>query len=76
MHPVEFAKSYLRREGLRLISQDVGDAYPRKVLYFTDTGRVLLKKITRLKNDTIAARERAYKQSLIQDPVGQDVTLF
>src|SRR5919106_3457537 len=72
---VEFAKDYILREGLQLVGQDVGDAYPRKILYFTDTGRVLLKKITRLKNDTIAAREHAYKQSLRQEPAGQEVTL-
>jgi chemotaxis protein CheD len=73
---VEFAKRYLRREGLRLIGQDVGEIYPRKIYYFTDSGRVLLKKIARLKNQTIAERERTYRQALTQAPAHQDVTLF
>jgi chemotaxis protein CheD len=73
---VEFAKNYILREGLQIVSQDIGEAYPRKIFYFTDTGRVLLKKIARLKNDTIVVRERAYKQSLLHEPAGQDVTLF
>jgi chemotaxis protein CheD len=73
---IEFAKRYLLQEGLRLVSQDVGEMYPRKVLFFAATGRVLLKKITGLKNDTIAARERAYRQVLVREPASQDVTLF
>ena len=73
---VEFAKRYLVQEGLRIVSQDVGDCYPRKIFYFTATGRVLLKKLTRLKNDTIAARERAYKRLLTQGPASRDITLF
>jgi chemotaxis protein CheD len=73
---VEFAKRYIAREGLRLVSEDVGSIHPRKIFFFTATGRVLLKRLTRLKNDTIAARERAYKQTLVQEPTSQDVTLF
>jgi len=73
---VEFAKRYIQQEGLRLVSQDIGEMYPRKILFFTATGRVLLKKLTRLKNNTITVRERAYKQALRQEPASQDVTLF
>jgi len=73
---VDFAKQYLLREGLRLVAEDVGDVQPRKIFFFTATGRVLLKKLARLKNDTIAARERAYKQVVIQEPARADVTLF
>jgi chemotaxis protein CheD len=73
---IVFATRYILQEGLQLVCQDVGDIYPRKILYFPDTGRVLLKKITHLKNDTIIARERAYKQTLTREPVAQDATLF
>jgi chemotaxis protein CheD len=73
---VEFAKRYILQECLKLVSEDVGNVYPRKVLYFTDTGQVLLKKIVHLKNDTIIARESAYKETLIGEPASQDVKLF
>jgi chemotaxis protein CheD len=72
---VEFAQRYLVREGLQIISQDVGDVYPRKIFFFTATGQVLLKKLTRLKNDTILERERAYKNALTQEPASQDIRL-
>jgi len=54
----------------------VGDCYPRKIFFFTATGQVLLKKLTRLKNDTILERERAYKNALTQKPASQDIRLF
>jgi len=52
--------------------------FPRKVYYFTDSGRVLMKKITRLKNQTIFARESDYEFQLYQKQQEQqsDITLF
>jgi chemotaxis protein CheD len=57
---------YLEREGFRPIAVDLGDIYPRKVYYFTESGRVLLKKIERLKDRTIFEREEQYRASLRQ----------
>jgi chemotaxis protein CheD len=48
------------------------------VYYFTDSGRVLMKKIERIKNQTIFDRESAYAakiQSVKQQPE-EDATLF
>jgi chemotaxis protein CheD len=71
-----WALEYLEREGLRPITTDLGDLYPRKVYYFTESGRVLLKKIERIKNRTIFEREEQYQASLRQHPAAGDVTLF
>jgi chemotaxis protein CheD len=56
----------------------LGDVCPRKVYYFTDSGRVLLKKIKRLKHETIVKREQEYatKIQAVGKPVEEDVTLF
>ena len=69
---------YLKSEGLATVKTDLGDVYPRKVYYFTDSGRVLMKKIERIKNQTIQERENAYAAKIKQreqQPV-EDVTLF
>jgi chemotaxis protein CheD len=68
---------YLQKEGLNPVKQDLGDAYPRKIYFFTDSGRVLMKKIVRIKNDTIMKREEDYKK-VIQKSSQDDanVTLF
>lgn len=71
-----WALEYLQREGLRPITTDLGGSYPRKVYYFTESGRVLLKKIERIKNQTIFEREEQYQAALRQRLTDSDVTLF
>ena len=74
----EWVLNFLETEGLRAVKTDLGDVCPRKVYYFTDSGRVLLKKIERLKNKTILERENEYatKIQTVEKPVEDDVTLF
>ncbi|MBH0206620.1 MAG: chemoreceptor glutamine deamidase CheD [Nitrospira sp.] len=69
---------YLESEGLPVVKADLGDVFPRKVYYFTDSGRVLMKKIERLKNQTILEREAEYSVRLAQrkEEPAEDVTLF
>lgn len=67
---------YLKTEGLVAQTSDLGDVYPRKVYYFIDSGRVMMKKIQRVKNETIAARERQYQEQLVHVQEDSDVTLF
>jgi chemotaxis protein CheD len=69
---------YLKSEGLAIVKTDLGDVFPRKVYYFTDSGRVLMKKIVHIKNKTIFERENDYALKIKQReklPV-EDVTLF
>lgn len=69
---------YLESEGLKTVSTDLGDVFPRKVYYFTESGRVLMKKIERVKNQTIAERESQYAAQIKQREQQQveEVTLF
>lgn len=73
---VVWVLDYLEREGFRPITTDLGGIYPRKVYYFTESGRVLLKKIGRIKNLTIFEREEQYQASLLQRLTGGTGTLF
>ncbi len=75
-----WAFKYLKKENLNLLMSNVGDFYPRKVYYFTDSGQVLMKKINRIKNNTIIDREQVY-QNLEQETSSRgeaksDVPLF
>lgn len=74
----QWVTGYLKSEGLSIVSSDLGDVFPRKVYYFTDSGRVLMKKIERVKNHTIVDREQQYVAKIKQrDQVStEDVTLF
>ncbi|MBI5672668.1 MAG: chemoreceptor glutamine deamidase CheD [Nitrospirae bacterium] len=74
----EWVLEFLKTEGLAPVKTDLGDVCPRKVYYFTDSGRVLMKKIERLKNQTIVARESDYASKIqaVERSVEEDVTLF
>lgn len=74
----EWVLGFLKTEGLTPIKSDLGDIRPRKVYYFTESGRVLMKKIERLKNKTIQDREQEYatKIQTVEQPAEEDVTLF
>lgn len=69
---------YLENEGLAVASSDLGDVFPRKIYYFTESGRVMMKKIQRVKNRTIVEREAEYSAQITQREVqpAEDVTLF
>lgn len=73
---IEFIRHYIHVEGMSLISEDLGDIYPRKVLYYPNTGVMKVKKLRRLHNDTLIRRERTYRTELEVQPDAGDVELF
>lgn len=73
---IEFVIDYLAQEHLDIASQDVGDIYPRKVIYYPASGRVQVKKLRHMHNDTIIRREKSYQQDLKSKPVEGDIELF
>jgi chemotaxis protein CheD len=73
---IDFVRCYLETEGIKLLSESVGDIYPRKVLYIPATGKVLVKRLKHLHNDTVAKREANYRNEITRKPVGGSVELF
>lgn len=73
---IAFILDYIDTEGLILLSQDLGDIYPRKIVYFPKTGKVRMKKIQDLHNDTIVKREMQYFNKIKDEPVEGEVELF
>lgn len=72
----EFVLDYLKTEKIPVVAKDLLDSYPRKVYYFPETGRVLVKKLHRVHNETLFSRERDYKDRLSGAKVEGDVELF
>lgn len=72
----EFALDYLKNEGIKVVVKDVLGELPRKVYFFPESGKVMIKKIKELKNDTIIQREQLYHQRLVNTRVGGEVDLF
>ena len=71
-----WALEYLKDEGLNPLKVDTGGIYPRKIYYFTATGRVLLKRVARLKNRTVIELEQQYEEILRRRRREGDMTIF
>jgi chemotaxis protein CheD len=72
----EFVLDYLHTEGIALAGQDLLDVFPRKVYFFPSSGRVLVKKLRKMHNETIIEREKAYRSRLKAADIQGDVELF
>jgi chemotaxis protein CheD len=73
---IAFARDFLKVEGFKILAEDVGDVYPRRVIYFPATGVVMLKRLRALDVSVIAQRESIYLTRLAAKPAGDDVELF
>ena len=73
---VEFVLNYLRTENIPVVGQDMLDNYPRKVYFFPRSGRVLVKKLRNVQNNTIIEREQVYSSRLKMADVQGEVELF
>lgn len=73
---VRFVLEYLRSEGLPIQGQDVGDIFPRKVVYFPQTGRLLVKKLRDRATQTVEIVEKRYFETLSKAPASGEVDLF
>ena len=73
---VEFVKQYIAKEGFNIITEDVGGVYPRKVQYFPLSGRVRMKKLYRLHNETIITREAKYIETIRREKLSGEIDLF
>lgn len=73
---IRFIRDYLELEGLDVSAEDVGGRCPRKILYYPDTGRVRVRKLRVLKNETIIQREKKYLNRLEEKPVAGNIELF
>jgi len=73
---IRFAKTFLFAEGITLENHDLGLIYPRKVNFFPHSGKVMVKRLQSLHNNTIEMREKQYLQALNTQPVSGDIDLF
>lgn len=72
----EFALHYLENDGIPLVAHDLLDFYPRKVYFFPRSGRVMVRVLKTIHNNTILEREQAYEQRLLHTRIEGDVELF
>lgn len=71
-----FVLDYLQQESIPLLAQDLLGECARKVYFFADSGKVLVKKLKDLHNSTILDRESEYRMRVKYTPPSGDVELF
>ena len=64
-----FVRNYLKLERIPIVAEDLLDIYPRKIYFFPDQGKVMVKKLIRLHNDTIIQREQEHNSRLHNEKV-------
>jgi chemotaxis protein CheD len=70
-----FVLDFLRTEGIRVVSHDLLDKFPRRVVFFPASGRALCKKLAQA-DDSLVAAEQQYTARLRTGSVAGDVELF
>lgn len=60
----KFALEYLERERIPVLAQDLGRNEASKVYFFPQSGRVLVKRLRSLRNNTVIERDRSYASRL------------
>lgn len=73
---IKFAREYIELEKLKLLAEDVGGLYPRKVRYMPQTGKVMVKKLYSKHNSTIETRDESYFSRISKHEVKSDVEFF
>jgi chemotaxis protein CheD len=63
---IHFAKKFLELEGIPTVKQDLGGNGGRKILFFSDSDRVLLKRFNIQKEPRFFKDEEAYRTRIFQ----------
>jgi chemotaxis protein CheD len=71
----EFVLDFLRTEGIRVVSHDLMDVFPRRVAFFPVSGRALCRKLAQADASVVSA-EQQYNARLNTAKAGGDVELF
>ncbi|HEX7115052.1 MAG TPA: hypothetical protein VF193_07955 [Steroidobacter sp.] len=73
-HNVLFVREFLRQEGMKIVSEDVGNTCPRHVQYFPMTGRARVRHLTQ--HTEVVTHEQRYLRGLEKTPVAGEIDLF
>ena len=69
-------RDFLKAEGLKIVSEDLEGDLPRRIHYYPDTGKVMMRKLKRKEDMLVVEEEKQYSQQLITKPVEGDIDLF
>jgi chemotaxis protein CheD len=71
-----FVRNYLKMQQIPIIAEDLLDIYPRKIYFFPNHGKVMVKKLVRLHNGTVLQREQDHSKRLHNKKVAGGDRMF
>lgn len=73
---IDFVREYVCQERLTVTAEDLGSVHPRRVVFFPASGRVMVKRLLRVENNTICEREKQYEEEISLPRQAGEVELF
>ena len=70
---VAFVRAFLAQENIPITASDVLDIFPRKIVQFPRSGKVMCKRLPATHGAEFEAQEARYRAQLVQQPRGGDV---
>jgi len=65
-----FVEHYLALEGIPVLARDLQGVCARKVYFFTDSGKVMIRRLSTERVSTVVVRENRYRE-ILQQETGQ-----
>lgn len=72
----QFIREFLRKEGFRIVAEDLEGEQPRSLHYYPTTGKVMMRKLKRKEDFVVVDEEAAYRRKISKKPTEGDVELF
>lgn len=71
-----FIREFLKKEGYRIASEDLEGDHPRRLHYFPDTGKVMMRLLRRKEDMAVVEEEARYKKEIVTHPIESNIELF
>lgn len=71
-----FILNYLNNESIPILASDLGDIYPRKLYFFPETGKVLVRKLTDTHDHSVEQEEDSYFNKVNKTEIEGEIELF
>lgn len=71
-----FIRDFLKQEGLQIAAEDLEGDLPRRLHYYPDTGKVLMRRLKRKEDMAVVADEKRYVESIAKKPIEGEIDLF
>lgn len=72
----QFIREFLKKERIPIVAEDLEGELPRRVHYYPETGRVMMRKLNRKDDMKVVAEELDYSKKITAKPVEGEIDLF